>query len=122
MQRLRKEDVPTVIELFDQDIGWNASDVFFDEPRAYRGRTEWAQTFLRDLIALFEDYRADPEEIIDAGDHLVAIVRVGGRGRHSGAMVTARVAHVMTFRDGGIATFTEFKDVPEGRETAGLTE
>ena len=115
-------DVPSVVELFDPDIAWSASDVFFDEPRAYRGRSEWTEAFLRELMELFADYRADPEEIIDAGDHLVAIVRVGGHGRHSGVMVTARVAHLMTIRDGRISSFTEFKDIAEALEAAGLSE
>ncbi|MCB0874954.1 MAG: nuclear transport factor 2 family protein [Solirubrobacterales bacterium] len=115
-------DVPSVVEHFDPDIAWSASDVFFDEPRAYRGRSEWTEAFLRELMELFEDYRADPEEIIDADDHLVAIVRVGGHGRSSGAMVTARVAHVIEFRDGRISSFTEFKDVDEALRAAGMSE
>jgi ketosteroid isomerase-like protein len=115
-------DLETVFELFDPEIEWNASDVFFDQPRTYQGRRAWLEEFLRDLMELFEEYRAEPEEIRDAGEHVLSVVRVGGPGRKSGADVTALVAHVMTFSDGQVVRFTEFKDPAEAFEAAGLSE
>jgi hypothetical protein len=115
-------DLETVLAIIDPDIEWSASDVFFDQPRTYRGRGAWQGDFLRDLFEVFEDYRADREQIIDAGDQVVAIVRVGGRGRRSGATAMARVAHVLTLRDGRLVRFAELKDVSEALEAAGLQE
>ena len=115
-------DLGTVLEIMDLDIEWNASDVFFDQPRTYRGRRTWQEEFLRDLMQIFEDYRGEPEEIRDGGDEVVAVVQVGGTGRRSGAKAMARVAHVLTFRDGRIVRFTEFRDVGEALEAVGLSE
>ncbi len=39
-------DIGTVLAIFDPDIEWNASDVFFDQPRTYRGRRTWQEEFL----------------------------------------------------------------------------
>jgi ketosteroid isomerase-like protein len=39
-------DLETVLAIFDPDIEWNASDVFFDQPRTYRGRRTWREEFL----------------------------------------------------------------------------
>jgi ketosteroid isomerase-like protein len=114
--------IGTVLDLLDPEIEWNASDVFFDQPRTYQGRRTWFEEFLRDLMELFEEYRAEPEEIRDAGEQVVSIVRVGGPGRKSGAEVTALVAHVMTISDGQVVRFTEFKDPAEAFEAAGLEE
>jgi ketosteroid isomerase-like protein len=115
-------DLGTALGFFDPDIEWNASDVFFDQPRTYRGRLAWQEEFLRDLMEVFAGYRADLEELIDAGDRVVAVVRVGGPGRRSGASATARVGHVLTFSDGKLVRFTEFKEPREALEAAGLRE
>ena len=63
-----------------------------------------------------------PERLIDAGEHVVAVAQVGGPGRRSGADVMARVAHVLTFRDGRIVKFTEFKAVGDAFRALGLSE
>jgi uncharacterized protein len=117
-----REDLGTVLEIFDSDIEWNASDVFFDQPRTYHGRRAWQEEFLRDLMEVFDGYRAEPEEFIDAGEQVVAVVRVGGPGRRSGAEAMARVGHVVTLRDGRITRFTEFKEPGDALEAAGLKE
>src|SRR5215210_1201004 len=115
-------DIATVLAIFDPDIEWNASDVFFDQPRTYRGRRSWQEEFLRDLMQIFEEYRAEPEELKEAGEQVLAVVQVGGSGRRSGAKAMARVAHALTFRDGRVVRFSEFKDVGEALEAVGLSE
>ena len=115
-------DLGAVLAALDPDIEWNASDVFFDQPRTYRGRRAWQQEFLADLMRIFETYRAEPERVLNAGDRVVAVVRVGGRGRQSGAEALARVAHVLTFRDDKIVTFTERQDIDAALEAVGLSE
>lgn len=67
-------NVDAVLAAMDPDIEWNASDVFFDQPRTYRGRRAWREEFLRDLTQTFETYRGEPEKLLDAGG------RVSGRG------------------------------------------
>ena len=115
-------DLEAVSASFDPDIRWQASDVFFDEPRTYRGRRAWRDEFLADLLEIFTSYQANPERLIDTGDAVVAIVHLTGRGRKSGADVTARVAHVMTFAGGRVASFTELKDVDEALAAAGVRD
>jgi ketosteroid isomerase-like protein len=115
-------DLGTVLAILDPDIEWNASDVFFDQPRTYRGRRAWQEESLHDLMQIFEYYRGDPEELRDAGDQIVAVAQMGGTGRRSGAKAMARVTHVFTFTDGRLVRFTEFKDVGEAFEAVGLSE
>jgi ketosteroid isomerase-like protein len=115
-------DLETVLTLIGPDIEWNASDVFFDQPRSYLGRRAWQEEFLAELFGIFEDYRADLEEIHDAGDQLVVVALVGGRGRRSGARTEARVAHVVRVEDGSLVKFTEFRDVHKALEAVGLSE
>jgi ketosteroid isomerase-like protein len=115
-------DVGSVLEILDLDIEWNTSDVFFDQPHSYHGRSAWQGEFLPELMETFEAYRAEPEELIDAGEQVVALVRVGATGRSSGAEGMARVGHVVTVRGGRITRFTEYKEAGDALEAAGLAE
>jgi ketosteroid isomerase-like protein len=115
-------DIEALLAIFDPDIEFNSSDVFFDQPRTYRGLKQWQEEFLSDLMEVFEAYQVNPEEVIDAGDQVLSIVQAGGPGKLSGAETSARLAHLAAFRDGKIVRFTEFKDVAEAREVAGLSE
>jgi uncharacterized protein len=115
-------NLDAALAAMDPDIEWNASDVFFDVPRTYRGRPAWQEEFLRDLMQIFETYRGEPEKLLDAGEQVVAVVWVGGRGRRSGADTVARVAHVFAFRDDKVVRFTELRDVDEALAAVGLAE
>jgi len=54
--------------------------------------------------------RWQPEEVIDAGDKVLAFIRTGGQGKASGVTVEAYVWNVWTFRDGKPAEWTYFGD------------
>ena len=65
----------------------------------------------------------EPKELIDAGDKVLALVRVSGRGKASGVEVEAYVWNVWTFRDGEIAEWTYFgEDRAAALEAVGLSE
>ena len=51
-----------------------------------------------------------PKELIDAGDNVLAFVRVTGRGQASGVEVEADTWAVWTFRDGRPVEWTYFGD------------
>src|SRR4051812_15765240 len=115
-------DMAGALDMFDPDIEWSASDVFFDTPVTYSGREEWRTRFLPDLMEIFEAYRAEPEELIDLGEQVLAIVRLEGIGRRSGAEVIARVGHVATFRNRKMVRFVEYAEVAEALEAGGPRE
>jgi ketosteroid isomerase-like protein len=62
------------------------------------------------------------EELIDAGDQVVALVRGIGRMKDSDAEIDLRFAIVFTIRDGKIATGREYFTREEALEAAGLSE
>ncbi len=65
----------------------------------YRG-LDGVREFFRDWVSDFDDFRSDVEEWIDAGDSVIAAVRVSGRGKKSGIAVDSRDWHAWTLRDG----------------------
>ena len=58
----------------------------------------------------------EPHDLIDAGDKVVASVRLVGVGRQSGVETTANAAHVWTFRSGKIVRLTVFQTMEEALE------
>ena len=93
------------------------------EPEVVRGPEKVRSYLSRGWEAFAEGYRNEPEEIIDAGDKVVAFVRAIGTGKASGAQVSARVAHVWTFREGRPVAVKYFgESTTEALEAAGLSE
>ena len=64
----------------------------------------------------------EPQELIDAGDEVVAAVRLVGVGRQSGVETMANAAHLWTFREGKIVRLTVFQTMQEALEAVRLRE
>ena len=62
-----------------------------------------------DLGETFESVRTEPEEFIDAGDHVVTPMVGYSRGR-DGIEVTARFTYLWTFRDGTAVRVTLYQE------------
>lgn len=61
-----------------------------------RGR-EGLRAFFEAQAEVFDEWRLEPERVIDHGDRAVVLVRVDIRGRSSGVPVVSRIAHLWTF-------------------------
>ena len=68
---------------------------------------------------VWDSVRSEPEEFIEAGDHLVTPIATRNRGR-DGIEVHTRVAWLWSFRDGQVARVTFFQGRREALEAAGL--
>jgi ketosteroid isomerase-like protein len=65
----------------------------------------------------------EPEELIDAGDKVLAFIHFQAKGRASGVEVDVHVANVWTFRDGQPVELKYFgEDRDAALEAAGLRE
>jgi ketosteroid isomerase-like protein len=60
------------------------------------------------------------EELIDAGDHVVVVMRYRGRGRGSGVTVEDLQFEVHTFRNGACIRKAEYPTKADALEAAGL--
>jgi ketosteroid isomerase-like protein len=93
------------------------------EPGVMRGRDQ-ALTFLSELRDTWEDWPVwEPQELLDGGDKVVALVRTSARGKGSGAEVEASVWNLWTLRDGKLVEVSYFgDDRAAALEAAGLPE
>jgi ketosteroid isomerase-like protein len=95
------------------------------DPVVLRGRDQILAWSEREVAEAWEGGRTgwQPQELIDAGDKVLALVRATGRGKASGIEVEAYVWNVWTIRDGELAEWTYFgEDRAAAFEAVGLTE
>ena len=112
----RRGDLDAALADADSQIVWNPA-----EEAPMRG-VDAVRDYLARWEREWEELETTPEEFIDAGDRVVAIVHFRGRGRTSGIEVDARSYAVYTLRDGKTIEMEEFTDRSEALEAAGLSE
>ncbi len=74
----------------------------------------------RNIFAVYDDYRIEPGEFIDAGDKVVVAVRIRATAKVSRIDVDQRFNLVWSTREGKLAGIEVFTDRDEALEAAGL--
>ena len=87
----------------------------------HRGR-DALRTLYQENRAAFPDYKLEPLELIDAGDQVIAVVRLVGAGRVSQIELDNRMAFLITIEDGLTIRQESFRTKQEALEAAGLSE
>jgi uncharacterized protein len=108
---LNRGDLSVVLELLDPEIEWHEPSPSPDAG-THRGRESF-ERFLRGWLESFDEFRVEPERIVERDDRLIAVVRQTGKGRSSGAHVDARLAHVWTVGDDKAVRWEAFGDPEE---------
>jgi ketosteroid isomerase-like protein len=119
----RRDDM-TPFEIYAEDIVWDVSRLrtaFLYTRPTYRGH-EGVRQVWREGLAAFGQIDMEPRELVDAGDHVVAVVHEREIGRTSGAPVEAAHAAVWTLAEGRITRVELFDDRAQALEAVGLQE
>jgi ketosteroid isomerase-like protein len=96
--------------------------VFPGMDRIYRGHEGFLKWDRDAFSEVWESIAVEPLEFIDAGDHVVVLTRLFGRGVGSGVNVDMATYNVLTFRDGKVARRRLYADRADALEAAGLEE
>jgi ketosteroid isomerase-like protein len=114
----------TPFEVYAEDIVWDLSNsrrtALGIEP-VYQGH-EGVRQFWRDALSVFGEVNLEVEELIDAGDQVVAVTRERAVGRASGVPVVSIAVSVWTLADGKVIQVQVFDDRLQALEAAGLSE
>ncbi len=108
-------------EIFDPDFVWDMSTFPWPEQQVYPG-IEGAREFMAGWLDAWEDWRIEVEELVDAGDDVVAIVRQRGRSKATGLSVDMHFAQLWTLRDGKQLRMRMYADPDDALRAAGLRE
>ncbi len=108
-------------EVFDPGIEWQWNSAFggLTGDRTYRGFHE-VEAATKEWLSSWEWYRIELEELVDAGDKVVALVRGLGRARGATLDVVAPGAQIWTMRDGKAIAFRDYTDREEALQAAGV--
>jgi ketosteroid isomerase-like protein len=112
-------DIDGMLAEMDPDVEVDVSDRLPDEG-VFRGRDAY-RTFLERGFDIWAEFRVEVEELLDAGDVVVAFIRSVAVGDGSGAEVEERIAHVAWMRDGTPYRIKVFSDRERALEAAGLS-
>jgi ketosteroid isomerase-like protein len=106
---MNRADFETMAEYLHPDVEWIVPDILPDTvDRSYHG-PEGVSTFIETWREVFPDFRVEVEEMIDFGEQVLVMARVGGQGRDSGAEVMSpSFPHVWTFREGKLIRLEMF--------------
>ena len=90
------------------------------EPGSHRGAS--VGTALRQLFGVWENYRIEAEEYIDAGDGIVVVGRVRGTARGSGLELDQDVFQLWRARDCKLISVEVFRDRAAALAAVGLSQ
>jgi ketosteroid isomerase-like protein len=117
-------DGMTPFEAYAEDIVWDISQArraFLYSQPVYQGH-EGVRQCWRDWLTAFGEVDLEVEELIDAGDQVLAVIREREVGRASGAPVETTHLAVWTLVGGKVTQMQVFDDRQQALEAAGLRE
>ena len=119
----RRDDV-VPFEVYAEDIIWDMSNsrrALLAMKPVYHGH-EGVRQYWRENLSAFGAIDFEVEELIDAGDQVLAVIREREVGRASGVPVETTHLVVYTLTGGKVIQMQVFDDRQQALEAAGLTE
>jgi uncharacterized protein len=108
-EAFNRKDIPGVLERFDPQIEWIEPGGGRAPAGTFRGSQGVAERVFSAVPENFQEFRADPDQFIDAREHVVVVGRFTGRSK-SGAALDAPFVHVWRMRNGKAVRFEHYVD------------
>jgi ketosteroid isomerase-like protein len=105
---------------FHPEIEWH-EDPSFPEAGVYRG-VEAVATYTEQFLSEFAQIRYEARELVEAGDHVIANMRITGTGKVSGAGFEVSAWWAFEFRGGQVIRGYAYLDRDAALEAVGLRE
>jgi ketosteroid isomerase-like protein len=110
------QDWGAALGAFDPAVEWSAAGQGTHHGRdgVVRSLAEWFEPW--------EEHEVETEEIAEAGDQVLVVIRLTGRGTSSNMEIDQRFFQLYSIRSGKITRMVEFVTRDEALEAAGLSE
>ena len=109
-----KGDMEAVLEQMDQSIEWNeAENYLYADRNPYVGPQAVLEGVFMRIGADWEGFTVAPDELLDAGDRVVAFGTYTGTHKATGREVQAQFAHVWGLREGKVVSFQQYTDTKQ---------
>jgi ketosteroid isomerase-like protein len=104
-------DVGAVLGAMSPDIVWNEAENFpYADGNPYVGPQAIAEGVFARCIGEWDGFAVSVEEILDAGDTIVALGRYGGSCKATGKAMNPQLAHVWRVAGGKAVAFQQYVD------------
>ena len=104
-------DVGAVLGAMSPDIVWNEAENFpYSDGNPYVGPQAVAEGVFARCIGEWDGFAANIEEILDAGDTVVALGRYGGTCKATGKAMNPQMVHVWRVAGGKAVAFQQYVD------------
>jgi ketosteroid isomerase-like protein len=110
-EALNSGDMDALVALCDKEFQLDMSDRVFN-PAVYEGH-DGIRRFYAEVQDVWEIYVWEPEQLIDSGGDVVALIRTTGRGRGSGVEVDRETAMVWTVAEGRLSALRFYRNRTE---------
>lgn len=115
-----KGDVASVLAAMDPQIEWNEAENFpYADGNPYIGPDAVVQGVFARLGGEWDYWNLVIEEILDAGESVVALGRYQARNKETGSEIDAQFAHVWRFKDGRATAFQQYADTAQVQKAVG---
>jgi ketosteroid isomerase-like protein len=115
-------DLDAWFEYCADDIDYRAVEGALDDRGPMHGK-DAVRAYEQDWLDMFDDFKVEPMELIDAGeDRVIAVTKISGRAKLSGVETDLTYAALYTIRDGKVARGREYWTKEQALEAAGLSE
>ena len=121
LREWNRADVDALLELFDAEVEVRPALSTFLASTVYRGH-EGIRAWYAETNEPWAELQAEPERFIDAGERTVVIIALHARVPGGRVDVGARIAHVVTIRDGKIVRLDGYDEPDDAVAAAGLSQ
>jgi ketosteroid isomerase-like protein len=113
---LNAGNIDALVAVCDQDFELDMSDRVFN-PSTYRGH-DGIRQFHKEVLEVWEHYVWEPEQLLEQGNRVVALVRTRGKGRGSGLEVDRQTAMIWTVRGDKAVSLRFYRERERALEAA----
>jgi ketosteroid isomerase-like protein len=117
-EALNGGDIDALLAVCDPAFSLDMSDRVLN-PAVYEGH-DGIRRFYAEVRDVWASYTWEPEELIESGDYVVALLRSSGRGRGSGIEIERQTAMVWEVRGNRATSLRFFRDRKAALYAAGL--
>jgi len=109
-----KGDVPSVLAALDPQVEWwEAENFIYADGNPYKGPDAVLKGVFMRIGSEWEGFAVAPDEVLDAGDTVVAHGHYSGTYHKNGKQARAQFAHFFRLRDGKITKFQQYTDTAQ---------
>jgi uncharacterized protein len=119
-EALNRGDLEGAIEMIDPGVRYDLSERVFN-PAVYEGH-DGIRRFSEEIDEVWDEFRVDPLDLIDAGDKVVVSHLVRARGKGSGVEVELPSTSIYTLRERKVVAIRMHREHRQALEAAGLQE